>query len=75
MLKRLVAQSDVVAPFTRALVGDEIAAGRLVALPAPPDWLHLEYGIIQPANAKLSPLAEALVHHLKIEDRRVAQLD
>jgi len=75
VLKRLVAQSDVVAPFTVPLVRDDIAAGRLIALPSPPDWLHLEYGIIQPANTKLSSLAEALVHHLKIEDRRLAQMD
>src|SRR5262245_30341726 len=39
VLKRLVAQSDVVAPFTMPLVRDELAAGRLVALPSPPEWL------------------------------------
>ena len=72
VLKRLVAQSDVVAPFPMSLIRDDVAAARLVALPSPPNWLHLQYGIIQPAYTRLSPLGEALARHLHLEDQRLA---
>ena len=74
-LKTLVAQSNAVAPFPLPLIRAELACGTLVILPSPPDWLHLEYGIIRLARVKPSPLAEALIGHLALEDQRIAALE
>ena len=63
VLKRLVAQFDVVAPFTMSLIRDDMTAARLVALPAflshkvpaGPEILALEDGDVGASNANGRP--------------------
>ncbi len=64
-LVRIVMHSRALAAAPRHLVAAEIAAGRLVALPAPPDWPVLDYGIILRRSRTASPAAEAWMAELR----------
>lgn len=62
---RIVMNSHALSAAPMALIADEVAAGRLVPLRAPPDWPPLEYGIILRRGRTPSPAAQAYMTELR----------
>jgi DNA-binding transcriptional LysR family regulator len=59
MAKDIVLASNAVAMAPLSVLTEEIAAGKLVALPARPAWMQTGYGFVWARDTVLSPAAEA----------------
>ena len=65
LARRIVATGDAIAALPRVLVAADIAAGRLVALPWQPDWLHTNYGFVYRRDRTLSPAVQAFIAEVR----------
>lgn len=71
VLKRLVADSDVISLAPWDVVAEDIAAGRLGLLPGPQNPLqHSAYGVVSRAGHSLSPAAQAVLEEIRQVDRQ-----
>ena len=72
VLKRLVADSEVLSMAPWDVIAEEVAAGQLSLLPLAPASLqqHSAYGLVSRAGHSLSPAAQALVEEIRRVDRQ-----
>lgn len=73
VLKRLVADSDVLSMAPWDVIADEVAAGQLSLLPLAPKSLQQRsaYGLVSRAGHSLSPAAQAVVEEIRQVDRQL----
>lgn len=73
VLKRLVADSDVLSMAPWDVIADEVAAGQLSLLPLAPASLQQRsaYGLVSRAGHSLSPAAQAVVEEIRQVDRQL----
>lgn len=76
VLKRLVADSDVLSMAPWDVIADEVQAGQLSLLPLAPASLREQsaYGVVSRAGHSLSPAAQALMEEIRQVDRQYPQL-
>jgi DNA-binding transcriptional LysR family regulator len=73
MIKDIVLGSDAVAAAPMALIADDVAAGRIVALSARAPWMQTGYGFVFLRGTKLSPGAEVFKESVwKVENEIAA---
>ncbi len=72
VLKRLVADSDVLSMAPWDVIADEVAAGQLSLLPLAPASLQQQsaYGLVSRAGHSLSPAAQAMVTAIRQVDEQ-----
>ena len=72
VLKRLVADSEVLSMAPWDVIAEEVAAGQLSLLPLAPASLQQQsaYGLVSRAGHSLSPAAQALVEEIRRVDRQ-----
>lgn len=70
VLKRLVADSDVLSMAPWDVIADEVDSGQLALLPLLPQGLHQHsaYGLVSRAGHSLSPAAQAMVEAIRRVD-------
>lgn len=70
VLKRLVADSDVLSMAPWDVIASEVAGGQLALLPLRPQSLHQHsaYGLVSRAGHSLSPAAQAMVEAIRRVD-------
>lgn len=71
VLKRLVADSDVLSMAPWDVIADEVDSGQLALLPLLPQGLHQHsaYGLVSRAGHSLSPAAQAMVEAIRRVDK------
>jgi DNA-binding transcriptional LysR family regulator len=67
MMKAIAMETDAIAILPLRLVFEEVKAGTLAAVPAPP-WLKSNFGIARLTHRSLSPLGEEFVRMVREED-------
>jgi DNA-binding transcriptional LysR family regulator len=72
MMKDVVLASDAVAVAPMAFIAEEVAASRLVPLPARAPWMQTGYGFVSLSGAALSPVAEAFKEAVWIVENEIA---
>ncbi|QMV64983.1 LysR family transcriptional regulator [Pseudomonas berkeleyensis] len=72
VLKRLVADSDVLSMAPWDVIADEVDSGQLAMLPLQPQSLHQHsaYGLVSRAGHSLSPAAQAMVEAIRRVDEQ-----
>jgi DNA-binding transcriptional LysR family regulator len=70
--KAVVRASNAIAAATLTMIGGEIEAGQIVALPFRPPWLHTNYGFISLRGRALSAAAQALMAEIKAVEAELA---
>ena len=72
VLKRLVADSDVLSMAPWDVIADEVDSGQLALLPLLPQGLHQHsaYGLVSRAGHSLSPAAQAMVTAIRLVDEQ-----
>ncbi|MFN9526503.1 MAG: LysR family transcriptional regulator [Pseudomonadaceae bacterium] len=72
VLKRLVADSDVLSMAPWDVIADEVDSGQLALLPLLPQGLHQHsaYGLVSRAGHSLSPAAQAMFTAIRLVDEQ-----
>lgn len=67
----VVLHSDAVGLAPLALLAPEVRAGRLLALPLRPDWMHTRYGFVYLRDRQLSPAAQAFMAEVRAVEAKL----
>jgi len=71
LAKDIVASSDAFSIAPLVSIAADVRAGRLVALPPRPAWLHTNYGFVYARNRTLSPAAKAFMAEFRIVEAEI----